>query len=151
MSAMSASASSVLLAPFFTRNPSSFFTQSRSNTASMATTPSSSEEIGAMSRSSRTPAVRAASSAFAEMGSQPPNTRSSSEASGTKSLMSGLRPSAREPRRMCAICETEPMGASPVRFAVATPAMRVDETAPRPGSRTPSLPVEGAIVRGSGI
>ena len=46
MSAISASASSILLAPVLTRKPSSFFTQSRSNTASMATTPSSSREIG---------------------------------------------------------------------------------------------------------
>ena len=87
MSAISCSASSILVSPFLTRNPSSFLTHDRSNTASMATTPSSWLLIGARSRSSSTPQVRAASSALAEIGSQPPNTRSSSEASGTKSLM----------------------------------------------------------------
>ena len=151
MSAISASASSILLAPVFTRNPSRRDTHSRSKTASMATMPSNSALIGARSRSSSTPEVRAASRALAEMGSQPPNTRSSSEARGTKSRMSGLRPSPRLPRRMCAICETDPIGASPDRRAVITPAMSVEDTAPSPGSNTPSLPVAGAIWRGSGI
>ena len=45
----------------------------------MATMPSSSPEIGPRSRSSSTPAVRAASRALGEIGSQPPNTRSSSD------------------------------------------------------------------------
>ena len=93
MSAMSGSARSIFVAPVLTRVPSSRLTQLWSNTASMATTPSSSAEIGARSRSSSTPAVRAASSAFGEIGSQPPKTRSSRQASGTKSLISGLRPS----------------------------------------------------------
>ena len=43
----------------------------------MATTPSSSADTGARSRSSSTPDVRAASSALGEIGSQPPKTRSS--------------------------------------------------------------------------
>ena len=59
------------------------------------TTPSSSLEIGARSRSSSTPAVRAASRAFGEIGSQPPKTRSSRLASGTNSRIRGLRPSSR--------------------------------------------------------
>ena len=104
------------------------------------------------SRSSSTPAVRAASSALAEIGSQPPNTRSSSEASGTKSLISGLRPSAR-----LAEADVGHLGErADRRFArlggpAITPAMRVEATAPRPGSSTPSLPVAGAIWRGSGM
>ena len=51
-----------------------------SKTASMATTPSSSagHRCEVVVRSS-TPAVRAASSAFGEIGSQPPNTMSSSD------------------------------------------------------------------------
>ena len=38
---------------------------------------------------------------FSSKMSHPPNTTSSSEASGTKSLMSGERPSVRFPRRTC--------------------------------------------------
>ena len=72
--------------------------------------PSISLLMGARSRSSSTPEVRAASRALAEIGSQPPNTRSSSEARGTKSRIRGLRPSPRLPSRMWAICETEPIG-----------------------------------------
>jgi hypothetical protein len=52
---------------------------------------------------------------------------------------------------MCAICETEPIGASPERRAVITPAMKVDATAPSPGNNTPSFPVAGEMLRGSGI
>ena len=46
--------------------------------------------------------------------SQPPNTRSSSPASGTKSLIGGERPSVRFPSRTVPICVSEPIGlASP--------------------------------------
>ena len=50
--------------------------------------------------------------------SQPPNTMSSSLASGTKSLISGERLSVRLPSRMVPICVSEPIGlASPRRMA----------------------------------
>ena len=55
---------------------------------------------------------------FGLIGSQPPKTRSSSEAMGAKSLISGLRPSSRRPSRMWAICVNEPTGtARPARVA----------------------------------
>ena len=72
--------------------------------------------------------------------SQPPNTMSSRPASGTNSLIFGERPSVRLPRRIVPICVSEPIGfARPLRMAM-TPAMVVVLTAPRPTSRTPSLP-----------
>ena len=147
MSAMSASACSNLLVWVLTRTPSMRETQRWSNTASIATTPSSSPEIAARSSGFMTPAVWAASSAFGDRGSQPPKTRSSSSARGTNSLIRGLRFSSRLPSRMWAICATEPSGSSPVRREWRTPAITVDATAPMPGIKTPSLPVGGAIVR----
>ena len=60
---------------------------------------------------------------------------------------SGLRLSSRLPIRMFAIWVSEPIGGwTPLRAAI-TPAMKVEATAPMPGSRTPSLPVAGAICR----
>ena len=82
--------------------------------------------------------------------SQPPNTRSSSAASGTTSLIFGERPSVRLPRRMVPIWVSEPIGlARPLRMAM-TPAMVVVLTAPRPTSRMPSLPRAGAMSTGVG-
>src|ERR1700735_5637342 len=80
--------------------------------------------------------------------SQPPNSRSSSFASGTKSLISGVRPSVRLPRRTVASCVSDPIGAPRPRLTASTPAMNVVLTAPMPGSRTPSLPSAGAIRSG---
>src|SRR5262245_22535069 len=74
---------------------------------------------------------------------------SSSFASGTKSLMNGVRFSVRLPRRMVAICVSEPMGAESPRRMLSTPAMKVVATAPRPGVRMPSVPVAGATARDS--
>src|ERR1700723_2667176 len=80
--------------------------------------------------------------------SQPPNSRSSSFASGTKSLISGVRPSVRLPRRTVASCVSDPIGAPRPRLTASTPAMNVVLTAPMPGSSTPSLPSAGAIRTG---
>src|SRR5271156_6639280 len=80
--------------------------------------------------------------------SQPPNSRSSSFASGTKSLISGVRPSVRLPSRTVASCVSDPIGAPSPRLTASTPAMNVVLTAPMPGSRTPSLPSAGAIRTG---
>ncbi len=144
---MRAIAWSHLLSIFLTRTPSSRETQRWSNTASIGTIASSSLEISLRSASFSTPAVRAASSALGEIGSQPPNTMSSRPASGTNSRIIGLRFSSLVPRRMCAIWLIEPIGGwMPLRAAI-TPAMKVDATAPMPGVRTPSLPVAGAICR----
>ena len=72
----------------------------------------------------------------------------SASASGTTSLIFGERPSVRLPRRIVPICVSEPIGlARPLRMA-STPAMVVVLTAPRPTSRTPSLPRAGAISTG---
>ena len=67
------------------------------------------------------------------IGSQAPNTMSSSSASGTKSLISGDRFSVRLPRRIVAICVSEPIGLRLPRRMLSTPAMNVVATAPRPG------------------
>src|SRR5437868_4937468 len=80
--------------------------------------------------------------------SQPPKTRSSSEASGRKSRMRGALASVRLPRRMVPICVSEPTGsASPLR-ASRTPAIIVVATAPSPGISTPSFPSAGSIRSG---
>ena len=148
MSAMSASAWANLLVSVLTRTPSSRETQRCSNTASMATMPSSSLDIAARSVSDMTPAVRAASYMLGEMGSQPPKTMSSSPARGTKSRISGLRSSSRLPKRMRAIWVTEPIGATPSLRACMTPAMRVEATAPMPGMSRPSRPEATGMFRG---
>src|SRR5882724_1500153 len=72
--------------------------------------------------------------------SQAPNTRSSSFASGTKSLIRGTRLSVRLPRRIVPICVKLPTGCPIPFFTASTPAMKVVLTAPRPTSSTPSLP-----------
>src|SRR5215467_1657152 len=82
--------------------------------------------------------------------SQPPKTRSSSPDSGTTSLIFGERPSVRLPRRIVPIWVSEPIGWDrPLRIA-RTPAIVVVLTAPRPTSRTPSLPCAGAMFTGVG-
>src|SRR5665213_185565 len=83
------------------------------------------------------------------MGSHAPNTRSSSLASGTKSLISGARFSVRLPSRMVAVCVIDPIGFASPRRMLSTPAMNVVATAPRPGVRMPSLPEAGAILGGT--
>src|SRR5262245_19660050 len=98
-----------------------------------------------------TPAVRAAAYESSSKMSHPPNTRSSSEDSGTISSIFGERPSVRLPRRTVPICVSDPIGlARPFRIA-STPAMVVVLTAPRPTSRTPSLPTAGAMSTGTGM
>src|SRR5215470_5766346 len=82
--------------------------------------------------------------------SHPPKTRSSSPDSGTTSLIFGERPSVRLPRRIVPIWVNEPIGCDkPLRIAK-MPAIVVVLTAPRPTSRTPSLPCAGAIFTGVG-
>src|SRR5512137_2384133 len=80
--------------------------------------------------------------------SQPPNTRSSRLARGTKSFTSGDRPSVRLPRRIVPIWLTDPMGLAMPFLTARTPAMKVVATAPRPTHITPSFPVAGAISTG---
>src|SRR6476646_2811976 len=60
--------------------------------------------------------------------------------------MSGERLSVRFPRRIVAICVSEPMGLDSPRRMLSTPAMKVVATAPRPGVRTPRRPVAGRAV-----
>ena len=151
MSAIRASAWSHLLAMSLTRTPSRRLTQRWSKTASMGMIPSSSDEMLSRSFPSSTPAVLAASIALGEMGSQPPNTMSSRLASGTKSLIIGLRPSSRVPSRTWAIWAIEPMGGEIPSRAAITPAIKVDATAPMPGVRTPSFPDAGAIDRAESV
>src|SRR4051812_10797248 len=104
--------------------------------------------IGSMcSCLSRTPAWSAAAYASSGSGSQAPNTRSSSAASGTNSRISGARLSVRLPRRMVPIWVTDPIGRAAPRRTFSTPAMNVVATAPSPTHNTPSLPAAGAICR----
>src|SRR2546423_13393428 len=98
-----------------------------------------------MWRCSRTPALHAAVSASSAIGSHAPKTRSSSSASGTKSLIRGDRLSVRLPNRIVAICVSDPIGLESPRRMLSTPAMNVVATAPSPGVRMPSLPVAGRI------
>ena len=62
-------------------------------------------------------------------------------ANGTKSLIFGVWPSVRFPRRMVASWVSEPMGSPSPCLTASTPAMKVEVTAPMPGMRTPSLPL----------
>ena len=71
--------------------------------------------------------------------SQPPNTMSSSRASGTKSLISGERLSVRLPSRMVPIWVRLPIGFASPRRAASTPAMNVVATAPMPGQQDAEL------------
>ncbi len=116
-----------------------------SNTAGIGLIAARKSAIGSRSRSSSTPALRAAVSASSGIGSQAPNTRSSRPASGTKSLISGDRFSVRLPSRIVAICVSEPIGFGLPRRMLSTPAMNVVATAPRPGVRMPSRPVAGLM------
>src|SRR5205809_4020504 len=77
--------------------------------------------------------------------SQAPNTRSSSEASGTKSWIFGIRRSVRFPKRIVPSWVKEPTGCAIFFFIASTPAMNVVLTAPSPGIRTPSFP-DGASI-----
>ena len=77
--------------------------------------------------------------------SQPPKTRSLRPASGTKSLIIGVRLSVRLPSRMVESCVSDPTGAAIPRLIASTPAMNVVVTAPIPGINTPSFPSAGAI------
>src|ERR1035437_6432959 len=77
--------------------------------------------------------------------SQPPKTKSSRPASGTKSLILGERPSVRFPRRTVESWVRDPTGSPSPRLIASTPAIKVVETAPIPGIRMPSLPSAGAI------
>src|SRR3990170_5824139 len=77
------------------------------------------------------------------MGSHAPKTMSSIGVSGTKSLISGVRPSVRLPSRMVASCVSEPYGLARPRRASSVRAMKVEATAPSPTQRTPSLPFAG--------
>src|SRR3954463_5018891 len=115
-----------------------------SNTAGIGLMPFRKSAIGSMSRSSRTPAFLAAVSASSGIGSQAPNTMSSSLASGTKSLISGALFSVLLPRRMVAIWVSDPIGLERPRRMLPTPAMNVVATAPSPGVRIPRRPVAGA-------
>src|SRR4051794_38716009 len=93
------------------------------------------------SRSS-TPAFKAAAYMLSSKMSQPVNTRSSSEASGTNSLIFGDSAFVRLPRRIVPIWVSDPIGlAIPLRTA-STPATNVVATAPMPGIMIPSLPLE---------
>ncbi len=62
--------------------------------------------------------------------------------------MRGVRFSVRLPRRMVAIWVRLPMGLASPRRAASTPATKVVATAPKPGRRTPSLPLAGRISDG---
>src|SRR5215472_13056465 len=76
--------------------------------------------------------------------SHAPKTRSSSCASGTKSLISGDLLSVRLPSRMVPIWVREPIGLASPRRTASTPAIIVVATAPKPTTITPSFPVAGA-------
>src|SRR5437763_1733073 len=77
--------------------------------------------------------------------SQQPISRSLMLASGTKSLIAGLRPSVRFPSRTVPSWVSDPMGLPRSRLKASSPAIKVVVTAPMPGIRTPSLPSAGAI------
>src|SRR5919108_529358 len=64
--------------------------------------------------------------------SQPPNTRSSSEASGTNSAIRGERLSVRLPRRTVPICVRLPIGRESPRRTASTPATNVVARAHEP-------------------
>src|SRR5579862_5969751 len=78
--------------------------------------------------------------------SQPPKTRSSIFASGTKSWILGVRASVRLPSRTVPNCVNDPIGWPSPRFIASTPAINVVLTAPMPGINIPNLPSAGAIV-----
>src|SRR5262245_993914 len=65
--------------------------------------------------------------------------------------MRGVRLSVRLPNRIVAICVRDPIGAPCPRLASSTPAINVDDTAPRPTVSTPSRPAAGWMVGGGGV
>ena len=148
MSLRSASARSRLVFPVLTFFPSRRLTYCWSKTAGIGLTDFRKSPIGSMcSWRSSTPACSAAAYASSGTGSQAPNTRSFSAASGTKSRISGARPSVRLPSRIVPIWVSEPIGLAPPRRTFSTPAMNVVATAPSPTQSTPSFPSAGAIRR----
>ena len=100
---------------------------------------------------SSTPAFKPASKALSGIGSQAPNTSWSGRASGTMSFMRGVRLSGRLPRRIVASWVIEPTGCPVPRLMCSTPAMNVEDTAPRPTKSTPSLPPAELIVAFSAV
>ncbi len=140
---MRALASSRLL-PFLTFLPSRRLTHFWSNTAGMGLMAESLLFSCARCSGLSTLALAAAVYASSGMGSQPPKTRSSRRARGTRSLIFAQRFSLRLPRRSCAICVSDPMGLLRPAFTASTPAMKVVATAPIPGKRTASFPSAGA-------
>ena len=64
--------------------------------------------------------------------------------SGRSRGSAALRSSVRLPRRIVPISASEPIGSASPRLTSSTPAMRVDDTAPRPTVRTPRRPSAGA-------
>src|SRR5256886_1869089 len=81
------------------------------------------------------------------MGSQAVNTRSSSSATGTNSLIWGPLFAVRSRRRMVPIGDRARIGRPLPRRTFSTPAMNVVDTAPSPTSITPSFPLAGAMSR----
>src|SRR5438094_8001013 len=71
--------------------------------------------------------------------SQPPNTRSSSEASGTKSWIFGTRRSVRFPNRIVPSWVKDPTGWAIFFLIASTPAINVVLTAHSPGISTPNF------------
>src|SRR5215218_9500255 len=65
--------------------------------------------------------------------------------------MNGVRLAVRRPRLIVAICVSDPIGAAWPRLANSTPAIRVEDTAPRPTVRTPRRPAAGWMVGGGGV
>src|SRR5260221_903863 len=148
MSALICNAISYLFLPFLTFLPSSIFTYSRSNAAGIGLILERNVFTIARWCGSSTPAFAAASYELSGKISQPPKTMSSNLANFTKSLMRGERPSVRLPRRMVAICVSEPTGCAFFVRTSSTPAMKVVGTAPIPGNKTPSFPLGAAILVG---
>src|SRR5687767_15734262 len=149
MSWRSCSARSRLVFPFLTLSPLMRVTYLFSKTAGIGLMPLRKSAIGSRSLSSSTPAFFAAVYASSGIGSHAPNTMSSSEASGTKSLISGDRFSVLFPRRIVAIWVSDPIGFEWPRRMLSTPAMKVVATAPRPGVMMPRRPLAGAMDSGA--
>ena len=138
-------ARSYFVAADFTWGASRLCTQALSNTASMGLIASSCALSGSKSSFLSTAERLQTSYTFSPCTSQPPKTKSLSGAKGTKSLISGERPSVRFPSRMVPICVTLPIGFPWPRNTSKTPAIKVLDTAPKPGMSTPSFPLAGLI------
>ncbi len=123
MSSTIRSTSSILLVSSATLSTSSSrLTQVGENTAFIGLMARSSSPTASRCCGCSTPARMAALYESSLYGSHPPKTRSSMEASGTKSLMSGLRSSVRFPRRMWPIWVRDPIGSAKPLRAARTPA-----------------------------